>query len=462
MERAMSHTLSSPQRPERNALITWQDDAVDMIEASSGPPLRRIALACVLTMLLGFGGLSLWAALAKVDTAVPAPGVIVSAAKRKTISVLDPGILAELAVHEGERVQAGQLLLRLDDVQARAAREQAKLQFWGATLAAARLAAEAADRRSLVLTPAINAAADTDAGLATLRAATLDLFASRWRSYDESLRVAQQHLAQAQAAAPQLAAQIAGLSTRLGLTRTEQQNVDRLVAQGYETRPRMIGLHLDVADLTAQLGAARAQSVQAEAAIGQATQELTGLVANRHSDIDKDMTDAEAARTDADQRLRAAEDVLSRRRVLAPEDGIVTDIKLFTRGSSINVGQPILDLVPLDNRLLIEANVSPLDIEHVAVGQRVNVRLTAYKSHRVPVLTGHLVYVGADRQMDPSNQPIFLARAELDPGEVNRYPGVVVYAGMPADVLIIAGERSILDYLVSPISDNLSHGMHEE
>ena len=458
----MSHALSRRHRSDPTGLITWQDDAVETIEASSGPPLRRIALASLLTLLLGFGGIGAWAGLAKVDTAVPAPGVIVSAAKRKTISVLDPGILAELAVHEGQRVEAGQLLLRLDDVQARAAREQAKLQFYGASLAAARLAAEAADQRRLVLPPAIEAAADTDAGVATLRAATLDLFASRWRSYDESLRIAQQHLAQAQAASPQFVAQIAGLTTRLGLTRVEQQSVDRLVAQGYETRPRMIGLHLDVADLTAQLGAAEAQSVQAQAAIGQATQELTGLVASRHADVDKDMTDAEAARTDADQRLRAANDVLSRRDVLAPEAGTVTDIKLFTRGSSINVGQPILDLVPLNDHLLIEAAVSPLDIEHVAVGQRVNVRLTAYKSHRVPVLTGHLVYVGADRQMDPSNQPIFLARAELDPGEVSRYPGVVVYAGMPADVLIIAGERSILDYLVSPIRDNLSHGMHEE
>jgi HlyD family secretion protein len=106
--------------------------------------------------------------------------------------------------------------------------------------------------------------------------------------------------------------------------------------------------------------------------------------------------------------------------------------------------------------------VAPTDIEHVHVGQAVNVRLTAYKAHQVPVVTGHLVYVSADRQIDPQNQPVFKARATLDADALKGLHGVALYAGMPADVLIIGGARTALDYLISPIRDSMGHAMHED
>lgn len=137
-------------------------------------------------------------------------------------------------------------------------------------------------------------------------------------------------------------------------------------------------------------------------------------------------------------------------------------MKLFTLGSSVGAGQPILDLVSLDGALLIEAQVAMTDIEHVRGGQRVNVRLTAYKAHRVTVLTGRLVYVAANRQTDAQNQPVFLARTAFDVGAFRGLDDVAKYAGMPADVLTIADERSVLDFQVSPIRENMCHGMHED
>jgi HlyD family secretion protein len=121
-----------------------------------------------------------------------------------------------------------------------------------------------------------------------------------------------------------------------------------------------------------------------------------------------------------------------------------------------------MDLVPLDPRLLIEADVAPTDIEHVRVGQKVNVRLTAYKAHQVPVITGRLVYVSPDRQMTPQNEPAFKVRAELDEKALDGLPDVAITAGMPADVLIIGRERTALSYLISPIRDSIHHAMREE
>ena len=121
-----------------------------------------------------------------------------------------------------------------------------------------------------------------------------------------------------------------------------------------------------------------------------------------------------------------------------------------------------MDLVPANEHLLIEGNVMPNEVEHLRVGQNVNIRLTAYKAHRVPVIAGILTYVGADRQLDANNQPFFLIRAEVQPRALIDKPGVILLPGMPADVLVINGNRSILSFLVSPISDSLFHALREE
>jgi HlyD family secretion protein len=426
------------------------------------PSLRRIAMASMLTIVLGFGGLTTWAATATLDSAVGAPGVFVSAGKRKTLSILDPGILKAMDVHEGEKVEAGQIILELDDVQARASREQARLKLWGVTARVERLRAEAADSHELAFSAPVMQQAASDPAIASQVAAEHQQFESRWRTYEDLLKVGAQHLAQAQGQVPVLQAQEDSLSTRVALTRKEQANMDGLYAQHLIARENMVNVHISTADLSGQLAQVQGQLIVAKSAIQQAHQEIEGAVSGRHTDISKDLGDAEATRVDAVQGDRIAADMLERRVLRASEAGIVTDMKLFTPGGSIGAGQPILDLVPADSSLLIEASVAPNDIEHVAVGQKVNVRLTAYKAHRVPVITGRLVYVAADRTMDPANQPVFLARAQIDPGQLEKLDHVAVYAGMPADVLIIGGQRSVLDFLISPIKENLRHGMHEE
>ena len=182
----------------------------------------------------------------------------------------------------------------------------------------------------------------------------------------------------------------------------------------------------------------------------------------RQQDISKDLQDAQAADADLVEKIRGAADIQAKTNVTAPEAGTVTDIKFFTAGSSIGAGLPILDIVPQSDKMLVEAEVRPEDIEHVHAGQRVNVRLTAYKQHKVPVLTGRLTYVSADRQEDAKGDPFFLARAEIDPEALARLKGVSISPGMPAEVLIIGGERTAIDYFISPITDSLHRSLHEQ
>ena len=437
----------------------WVDQAEQSLPQAS---LRRVALLSLFVIVVGLGSVLTWAAMTSVDSAVPATGVVVASGKRKTITLLEGGILHELLVHEGDHVVAGQVLLRLDDVQVRAARDQAKVQYWAAVAKMTRLSAEGMDQRELTFPANLRLAAAGDTAVAAAVAAEMHQFQVRWDTFDSSVRVQDRKIAQQQAQTGAIRAQIASSGTRLSLTQEELKSVEYLMSRGLSTRPHQLDLLRAEADARGQIGQLGAQLMQAMQMIAQIELETINAGETRRADISRESAETQSALSDADQRLRAATDQLQKREIIAPEDGIITDLKFFTVGSSINAGQPVMDLVPATQHLLIEGNVAPNEVEHLRVGQAVNIRLTAYKAHRVPVISGHLTYVGADRQMDANNQPVFLVRAELDPDALSATPDVVLLPGMPADVIVINGSRSILSFLVSPISDSLFHAMREE
>jgi HlyD family secretion protein len=430
-------------------------------EAWPVPSLRRLMVASVLTVALGFGGLGVWAAVTPLDSAVNAQGLFIAAGKRKTVILQDGGILSKLLVKEGQAVVEGQTLLILDDVQTRTAMNQVKAQYWGAIAKAARLEAETKDERKLVMPDDLLAAA-ADPTIAPLVRAEQDLFASRWDTFDGNARISGRKIAQLRSEMNSLQLQIASFKQRLALTREEAKTVEYLRKDGLETKSRSLDMQRAIAELEGGLADAAGRYESAGEAIEQTASELTNYAETRRSDSSKDLQETKGAIADAAQRLRSAEDLQNKREIPAPESGTVTDIKFFTPGSSIAPQQPVLDIVPADKRLLVEAQVQPIDIEHVHIGQRVNFRLSAYKAHRVPTVEGRLVYVAADRQEDPQGNPFFLVRAELDRDALKPFPGVLVYPGMPADLLIIGGERSAFDFLISPILDGMRHGMREE
>lgn len=440
-------------------------DAPWLAEAEASLPqgsLRRIAMFSLLTILLGFGGMIAWAALARVDSAVPAVGVIVSGGKRKTISLVESGILKTLMVREGDKVAAGQALMQLDDVQPRAAMAQASVQYWSAVARAARLSAEAADERTLPVSAALQNAAKADPAVAAAVAAEAYQFQSRWGALDANTRVEERKIAQQEAQITALQAQIASASIRMGLVKEELRGVDFLMARGLSTKPRQLELQRADAELRGAIGQFAGQYNEARQVIAQVQSGIVNTMEARRADISRERSETQAAQADAEQRLTAARDLLQKREILAPEAGTVTDFRYFTHGSSIVAGQPVMDLVPDTQHMLVEGTVAPYEVEHLAVGQHVNVRLTAYKARRVPVITGRLTYVGADRQMDANNSPVFVVRAEIDAGALRDKPGVVLLPGMPADILIVNGARSVLDYIVSPITDGISHALKEE
>lgn len=438
------------------------DQGADAGDAGRGPSFRALCLAGMATMVLGFGGLGAWAAMARLESAVPASGTLVVQSKRKTVSLLESGILRELLVSEGQRVEAGQILLRLDDGQARAAAKQARARLVGAQVRVARLSAELGEEEAFAI-PEWLVREGADDTIAPLLAAEAALFSARKASFEGAVAVQQRRIAQLEQQIAALRAQSAAHAARLGLIRQELRGVNDLLARGFATRTRALELQRNEAQLVGEIGELDARAAEAGQAIAAAEHEMLNLRTTRRNEAAREMQDAVGQVAEGRARLAATEDILRRTVVIAPEPGTVTDLRFFTAGSSIGAGQPVLDIVPVDDQLLVEAAANPADVEHLAIGARVNVRLVGFSHRRVPPLPGHLVYVGADRQVNGRGDTFFLLRATLDDGALATLPtGITLAPGMPADVLVIGAERSALDYLLSPILDSLRRALRED
>lgn len=425
-------------------------------------PMPRVLLLGVVVALSGFGALAGWAATARLDSAVHAPATLVVDNRRKTISLLDSGLLRALLVREGEHVVAGQQLLQLDDAQARAALGQAQARLIGALVRADRLAAEVADAVAISLSPEVEQARGAPA-LQRMIAAEQAVFSARVDSHNGAVAVLRSRMAQF---AQQVAAHRAGAEareTRLRLVRQELAGVLELQARGFAPRTRVLELQRTEAQLDGELGELRARAFEAEQAMAQAELEILALRATRRNEIARELQDVVAQIAEGRERLASAVDLLERMVVRAPEGGIVTDLRFVTPGSSVLAGQPVLDLVPQGREILIEASVSVADIEQLAIGQNATVRLVGLPHRLVPPLPAAVTYVGADRQMNARNEPFFVVRVALAPEAAAILPaGLALAPGMPADVLISRQPRSALDYILSPLMDASRRAMREQ
>ncbi|NMJ43408.1 HlyD family type I secretion periplasmic adaptor subunit [Roseomonas sp. JC162] len=441
--------------------------AADALEAAFDaalppPKLGRLLATALVVLTVGAGGILGWAAVTPIERAVIGQGTLVAESRRKTVMLLDAGLLRSLLVREGEQVVEGQPLLRLDTTQADAAAAQARAVFWAQSVRAARLIAERQDSREMQLPEGASDAGRADPSIASLIEAETRLYAARWEAYDGAISVNRTRIAQLQGQMAAYAAQKEATAVRLQAIREELGGVSQLVTRGYATRTRQWELQRAEAELVGNLGQYQAQEAQARESILQAELEMANTRLNRQQEVARDLQEAQALRADAEQRLRGAEEVLARRVARAPEAGIVTDIRFFTPGSSIAAGQPVLDLVPLDNRLVAEVRLALNDVENVRVGQQARLRLVAFRTREVPLIETEVIYVSADRQIDQQGNAFFLARIAVSPEVAARLPaGSTLAPGMPVEAFVLGEKRTALDYVLRPLSDGLRRALRD-
>ena len=427
------------------------------------PPLGRFVGAGLLVIVLFFGGFGAWAGLAPLASSAVANGAIRVEGNRKTLQHLEGGIIQELLVKEGDIVQRDQILLRLDRTAAQSRFETVRHQYDLLKASEVRLLAEQAGSDRLVFPQDLEDRRH-EPRIATLLSGQEQIFATRRQSYEGQNDILKARIDQLRSQAGGLKAQQASSERQLELIRKEQATVVDLVRKGLEREPRLLDLQRRAAAMEGSRAEAQSEIARVQQTVGETELRILSLDDEHAEKVAAELKDVQADLAKAEEELGASADVLRRRDIRAPLAGTVLNLKFFTPGGVIGPGTPILDIVPQSNQMQIEVQLSPLDIDVVRPGLLAEVRLSAYKQRRMPILDGRLIQVSADRLLNERDgTPYYKGVVEVDPIELSELDdNVELYPGMPADVMIKTGERTFFQYLVSPIRDSFARAFHEQ
>ncbi len=405
---------------------------------------------------------TIWASMAPLSGAAIAAGVVSPDGQRRTVQHLEGGIIRQLLASNGEVVAEGQPLVVLEETQALAEHERivARRRTFGAMVA--RLVAEQRGDETVEF-PDWLIGAESDPAVAEILETQLTLFQTRKQSNDTRAQILRQRIGQLDQEISGLDAQTVSQQRQLELIASEVSDVQQLVDQGLERRSRLLALQRQEADIGGNLGANLAAISRAQQVIGETELQILNLEAERLDGVAQELNQVRFEMAAVEQDLRRTQDVLSRTTITAPISGTVVESRFHSAGGVIRPGEPILDIVPDEEELLIDARVSPNDIDNIEVGMVAQVVLSAYSQRRLPRIEGRLRGISADRLVDPTTgQAYFLARVEVDPAQLSRLPGNVrLSPGMPAEVFIVTGERTALEYILEPFLGSFRRAFRE-
>lgn len=425
-------------------------------------PRTRGLVAAGLVVTIGFfGGFMAWAVLAPLDEAAIAPGTIVVEGTRRTLSHLEGGIVREILVRDGNRVEAGQVVMRLDDVQSGATHDALRAQRFGLLAQMARLDAEEAGATAITF-PRELSTTENDRALEAM-AGQRALFEARRASLASQLLVLEARVTQQQAAITGAEGQIEATKRQLDLMRQEETMRSQLVRQGLARIPELLALQRALAAMEGQQQDLQGQVRRAEGAIQEARNGIAQARDQRRQETGTEARDVAARLAETEERLRAAADVSARREIVAPEDGTILNLRQFTRGAVLRAGEPAMDLVPASDRLVAEINIQPNDIDVVHVGLEADLRLPAFRQRLIPVLHGHVTFVAADATTDPQTRAShFRTQIRIDEAQLAALPGISLVPGMPVEGHVRIGARSFWRYLTQPVRDSLARAFREQ
>ncbi|HZH28774.1 MAG TPA: HlyD family type I secretion periplasmic adaptor subunit [Azospirillaceae bacterium] len=431
--------------------------------AESGPRTRSTILAGTIVTVVFVGGFGGWASLAPLSSASVAGGMVVAEGERRTVQHLEGGIVRDILVREGDRVRSGQVLVRMHDAQAAAAVEVLRVQRDLLHTQEVRLMAEADGAADPAFPEDLVSAARHDPRVASAVAGQEALFRVRRDAFESQIQTLRHRMDQENAAAAAAVNQIRFYADQIRLIREEAAGVQQLLDKGLERRPRLLALQRAEADLMARSAEAEGLMYRSREAVAGLVSQIEQLKSTRRNEVGTELQQVRSQLAATTEKLRGEADVLERRDVLAPLDGIVMGLRVFSPGAVVRPGDPILDIVPSGEDLVVKANVPPLDIDDVHVGLDAEVRLSAYRQRVVPPVRGEVFFVSADAVTDPkSGTSFYEAKIRIDPDELARNPDIQMQAGMPAEIMILTGARSFFGYLLQPMVDGFHRAFRED
>ena len=434
--------------------------------ASAHPPADtgRAARVGLWALGLGFGGFLLWAGLAPLDEGVPSQGTVMIDTKRKTVQHLSGGIIRQVMVHEGQHVQEGQPLLELDSATMRANYESVRQRYLSLRAMQGRLQAEQADKDSISFHPDLQEA-KVDPLIQVQMQTQSQLLQTRRFALRAALQAIEESIQSQQAMLQTYDAMLTQRRSQLALVQEELGNTRSLVAEGYAPRNRQLELERQLADIQTAIVELLGNTQRAQRAVAELRQQSQVRRQEYRKEVETQLAEVlREVQSDA-EKLNAVRADLARTEIRSPATGQVIGLAVQTVGGVIQPGQKLMDIVPEDEPLLLEARIDPHFIDRVHPGLKTDVRFNAFAHTPQLVVQGEVQSLSNDllsEQVGGTVVSYYLARVKVTPEGMKTLGTRRMQPGMQAEVVIKTGERSMLTYLLNPLTKRLAASMKEE
>ena len=439
----------------------WSEQGLEDIKdlkKQISPPLKFTFI--VIAVAVGF--FILWGSLARLDSATIAPGFIALSDNHKTIQHLEGGVIDKILVKEGDLVEEDQPLIVLNETAAKARLQMVLSQLRAVKAMEYRLLAEQCNDQTVNYADEIfdSTIPEVQKIIKTQDA----LFKTRLKSVQGKLDILSQKIVQYKEQIKGLETTAQALESQGLIIKEQVTGMQNLFDQGYASKADLLELKKRYLEMEGRLGEIRGNIASVNESIAETQLQMLDLENDNQNEINDQLQKAQSQISDLQEQYQAAQDVLGRTIIKAPKAGVITGLQYHTIGGVVSPGAKIMNLVPQNDELIVEAHVMPKDMESIKVGLRTKVQLSAYKSKLVPRVDGEVIYFSADRINDERNgQSYYIARVRIKQETLDKINyDVKLYPGMPADVFIVKGERTFLQYLIGPITDSVHRAFKEK
>ena len=426
------------------------------------PSTRPIAIAGYVIIFLAFGVLGGWAAVARLDSAVFAPGTISLEGNRKVVQHLEGGIVQEIFVDEADTVEKGDVLLRLNQIEALSELFVINARLDVARVVEARLLAERKMADTIEL-PGLKLGRSSEKVESTIE--------DQQEQFEDRKSILKSRMDILNSRIEQTEGQIEGLELQKSALKRRVENFMSMIERmrsgedkGLIQKNIMSQREDEMIQIEASLGQVISEIARARNGINETKFEKLQIGQEYRQRANTELEEIRAEISELEQRKKVAQDTLDRREITAPGSGTIQNLKVHTIGSVIQAGEVLMELVPKDENLIINARVAPRDIDNVSEGLDTEVRFTAFKTKLTPIMLGHVRSVSDDiiTPENPQDPPYYLARIDVDDENIPKEIKGRLSAGMPADVIITTGERTVANFIASPLLDAVRKSMIEE
>lgn len=436
-------------------------DGMVIGEAAATAEIRRWIRIGIAILMLTFGVAALWSWLAPLSSAVIASGMVKVDSNRKRIQHQEGGVVKEILVRDGSRVKAGDVLIRLDETRAGASQGVLQTQYDAALALQARLVAERDRAQSISWPPELLARKD-DPKASEIIEAQQSQFLARRASLVGQLNILDQQIASKRSEIAGLVGQKEAKESQLASLKTELAGLTDLLSKGMVEKTKYRNLEREISRLEGERGERVSEIAAARSMIGEKALQKFQIRKSFHEDVTEELRKTQTEIYDYLERMDAARFVLAQTELKSPVDGTVTDLRIHTEGGVVTPGELLLEIVPADDTLIVEARVRPQDVDRVRVGLDAGIKLSAFDQRTLPELDGKVTYLSADIIEDPrTGQAYFLTRVEVPDSQLARLDGLKVVPGMLADVFVRTGERTFFQYLLHPIMTSFDKAWRE-